>query len=53
MDNNEEMLKGLIDGIGAIAEVAGVMRDSLITNGFTRKEACEMVSDFIIRTMNK
>lgn len=44
---NENMLKDLIVGIGALAEVAGLMRDNLLKNGFTREEACFIVSNYI------
>lgn len=41
-------LKDLLNGIGAAAEMAGVWRDELIRNGFTRAEACNMASKLII-----
>lgn len=36
--------EAFIEAVGAMAEMAGLLRDALITNGFTRKEACEMVA---------
>ena len=35
----EEQISQLITGIGATAEFLGIMRSSLIKNGFTREEA--------------
>lgn len=43
MDNKTNLIKELINGIGAICEISGLMRDNLIRNGFTRKEACDIV----------
>ena len=43
MDEKTNPIKELINGIGAICEIAGLMRDNLIRNGFTRKEACDIV----------
>lgn len=44
MDNQ---LKKLIEGIGSMAEMAAIIRDALIKNGFTRSEAVDIASDFI------
>ena len=44
---NNDDLKNLINGIGAICEMAGVLRDNLIRNGFTREEACRMVTSVL------
>lgn len=44
MDNQ---LKKLIEGIGSIAEMAAIIRDALIKNGFTRSEAVDIASNFI------
>lgn len=46
MDN--DTLKDFIQGIGAICETAGLLRTGFINNGFTREEAVQMASDFII-----
>ena len=40
-------LKKLIEGIGSMAEMAAIIRDALIKNGFTRSEAVEIASNFI------
>jgi hypothetical protein len=47
---NKDDLKQLINGIGAICEMAGIIRDNLMKNGFTREEACAMTSDVIRET---
>lgn len=44
---NNDDLRNLINGIGAICEMAGVLRDNLIRNGFTREEACRMVTSVL------
>lgn len=43
-----DTLKDFIQGIGAICETAGLLRTGFINNGFTREEAVQMASDFII-----
>lgn len=40
--NNEEALRGLIEGFGAMAEMAKLMFDSYSNAGFTNKEALEL-----------
>ena len=45
---DKDTLKQLINGLGAICEMAGIIRDNLMKNGFTRKEACEMASEVIL-----
>ena len=44
MDNQ---LKKLIEGVGSMAEMAAIIRDALIKNGFTRSEAVDIASSFI------
>ena len=44
MDNQ---LRKLIEGIGSMAEMAAIIRDALIKNGFTRSEAVDIASNFI------
>jgi len=41
----EEKIKNLITGIGAIAELLKLYRDSLLANGFTREEAFCLCQD--------
>lgn len=47
-DNNP--VNGLIASIGAMCEMAGVMRENLIKNGFSREEALNLVNNFLIET---
>ena len=51
MEKSENQISKLIEGIGAIAELAGVFFKELLRNGFTREEAVSMVRDFISTTM--
>ena len=44
MDNQ---LRKLIEGIGSMAEMAAIIRDALVKNGFTRSEAVDIASNFI------
>ena len=37
----------LIEGIGSMAEMAAIIRDALIKNGFTRSEAVSISSNCI------
>ena len=46
MDNYA--IKNLVSCIGAICEIAGLLRDNLINNGFTRKETMAIVKSFIV-----
>ena len=50
MDN--EALKNLVNGIGAMCEMAGLLRDNLIKNGFTREEAVTIVRSFITESFS-
>lgn len=40
--NNEESIKALIEGFGAMAEMAKMMFDSYSDAGFTHKDALEL-----------
>lgn len=51
MGEAELQIKKMIEGIGAIAELAGVFLKELLRNGFTREEAVTIISDFITTTM--
>ena len=46
-ETKNDPIQDLIMGMGALGEMAALMRDSLIKNGFTRKEACTIVSNYI------
>lgn len=45
MDNQ---LENFIETIGSMAEMAAIIREALIKNGFTRSEAVDIASNFII-----
>lgn len=40
-------VKQFIQGLGAIAESSGILRDQLIANGFTRTEAITLCRTYI------
>lgn len=44
MENN---FREFINAVGALSEIAGLLRDQLVKNGFTRVEACQMVSTIL------
>lgn len=46
-----EKIKELKIAIGALSEMSGMLRDNLISNGFSREEACAIVSEVIKETM--
>ena len=46
MDANN--LNSLVNGIGALGEMAGMLVNSLAQNGFTRTEAVSMTKDILI-----
>ena len=48
-DDIKAEIQKTIDSIGALCELAGIMRESLISNGFTREEAIGIVCEFIDR----
>ena len=48
--DNQELIK-LIGCIGSMAEMAAMIRDALIRNGFTRSEAVSISSNFITSMM--
>lgn len=43
MNDSNKQLSDFINGIGAVAEMVGIIRDNLIQNGFTRNESCHIV----------
>lgn len=47
---SNDPVKNLIAGIGGICEMAGFMRESLIKNGFSKEEALNIVTSFMIET---
>lgn len=47
-----EDLKKFMNAIGAIAETAGLLRTTLMANGFTREEAVHICSETITTMLN-
>lgn len=47
----ENHLENFIETIGSMAEIAAIVRDALIKNGFTRSEAVDIASNFITSMM--
>lgn len=47
-----DSIKDLINGMGALAETAGIFRDMLVKNGFTRSEAISMCKTYISTTLS-
>lgn len=45
-------LENFIETIGSMAEMAAIIREALIENGFTRSEAVDIASNFIISMMH-
>lgn len=41
----KDPLTGFIEAIGGMAEMVGLLRDSLLKNGFTREEAVSMAGE--------
>lgn len=48
MDNQ---LENFIETIGSMAEMTAIIREALMKNGFTRSEAVDIASNFIISMM--
>lgn len=44
-------LENFIENIGSMAEMAAIIREALMKNGFTRSEAVDIASNFIILIM--
>lgn len=47
MEGNNS-LKDLIMATGALCEMAGLLRDNLIRNGFTREEAVNIAGSYVV-----
>lgn len=45
---NNDALNSLVNGIGALGEMAGMLVDSLSKNGFTRAEAISITKDILV-----
>ena len=51
-EDPKAMVQKMIDSIGALSEMAGILRDSLMQNGFTREESVGIVCEFVISTIH-
>lgn len=47
MNDNSLDVNQLVTAVGAATEIAGLMRDYLMANGFTRKEAVTIAGQYI------
>ena len=47
-----DAVKELVTAIGAISETLGLLRESLIKNGFTRQEAVQMCNTYLATTVS-
>lgn len=50
-EDPKAMVQKMIDSIGALSEMAGILRDSLMQNGFTREESVGIACEFVISTI--
>lgn len=48
-----EEIKNMIAAIGSVCEIASIMRDNLIKNGFTRQEAVSIVSNYVVNLLTQ
>jgi hypothetical protein len=53
MDNKALDVNQLITAIGAVSELAALMRDHLMANGFTRKEAVNIAGQYVCTLCSK
>lgn len=49
----DEDLKKLVESVGAICEMAGMLRDELIRCKFTREEAVNIVANYMLNLLLK
>lgn len=47
----KQQIEELINAVGAMCEMAGLMREELLRKGFTRKEVFLVCKEFIMRTL--
>lgn len=47
MNDKTPNVNEIVTAVGAAAEIAGLMREHLMTNGFTRKEAVTIAGQYI------
>lgn len=53
MDDKALDVNQLITAIGAVLELAALMRDHLMANGFTRKEAVNIAGQYVCTLCSK
>lgn len=53
MDDKALNVNQLITAIGAVSEMAALMRDHLMANGFTRKEAVSITGQYVCTLCSK
>lgn len=53
MDNKSINVNQLITAIGAVSELAALMRDHLMVNGFTRQEAVNIAGQYVCTLCSK
>jgi hypothetical protein len=53
MDNKALDVNQLITAVGAVSEMAALMRDHLMANGFTRKEAVSIAGQYVCTLCSK
>lgn len=46
--NPQKAVEDVVNGLGGLAEMAGVYRDFLLSNGFTREESVYMASELVL-----
>lgn len=47
-DETKKEIRAIMDGLGAICEIAGFLRKQLMANGFTRKESVAMCAEVLV-----
>lgn len=43
----DDKMEGLLDSVGAIAEMSGIMFKEFLNNGFDRKEALDLTKSYV------
>lgn len=52
-DESREQIEQMINAVGALCELAGLLRKELIKQGFTKAESFKIVEQFMIGHLNK
>lgn len=53
MDDKTLNVNQIVTAVGAAAEIAGLMREHLMANGFTRKEAVNIAGQYVCTLCSK